>query len=332
MRGRTEGDIGDLILAFWSQRGVLGGETARRRLAEVVCVLLDESGEVVGVNSVYEGAVGLIGGRNFYVYRVLLSPEVADAADEMLLAAYDALDAEFASSGSGPVGICVVVPPELLGAEPEAIWPETQLLYAGTQPDGSQVRIRYFGDATISPGMPESPTQAAWAQQDHSLHEGHRIVLIGETDAVTDRDVLELWVREGAMLREEAERRTDEVLMVAIGPGDELAGVSTAYIRPNEQLGLDLWHYRTYVAPDHRMENLSLNLLWSSRDHLRDRFVAGDDTRAPGMLMEVENEFLKSYYNTGYWVISDFTFIGESERGAHARVHYFPGARVPEPG
>jgi hypothetical protein len=110
-----------------------------------------------------------------------------------------------------------------------------------------------------------------------------------------------------------------------------IAGVSTVYLQRNPQLRLDLWYYRTYVAADHRMSFLALWLLWASRDHLRKRFESGEDTRPPGMIMEVENEFLKSYYTRGYWEVSHFVFIAESELGAHVRVHYFPGARAPAP-
>jgi hypothetical protein len=278
--------------------------------------------------SVEEQAVPLIGGRRFWVYRADAPPWEAEG-EEAFNDAFGKLDADFQSDTSGPVGVCVYVSdPEAIRAHPEALWERTNLIYAGTAPDGAHVRISYFREATIAPGMPGSPTQAGWLKEDHSLAAGHRIVLLAETDAVSTDDVLEMWTREDAMPPAEAQRRVHEVLMVALDESDRVAGVSTVFLARNTQLGLDLWYYRTYVVVDHRMENLSLNLVWASRDHLRDRFVSGEDTRAPGMLMEVENPFLQSYYNTGYWVVSDFSFIGEDELG-HVRVHYFPGARVP---
>jgi hypothetical protein len=331
IRGHVEG-WGDQILDFWSTHGALEGEEAHRRLADVVCVLLDDSGEIVGVNSVYEEAIPLIGGRSFYVYRVFLLPEGAPAGNEMFIAAYEALDAEFRADRSGPVGMCLALAGEQVAGQPEAIWPDTHLLYAGTQPDGSQLRIRYFYDATIEAGQPNAPNTDEWIAQDHSMPEGYRIEPLADTDLATVDDVVALWVGENAMPEEEARRRVDEVLMVAISPDGALAGVSTVYVQRNTQLGMDLWHYRTYVAADHRMSFLALWLLWATRDHLRERFEGGADTRAPGMLMEIENDFLKTYYTRGYWEVSHFVFIGESERGAHVRVHYFPGAMAPVPG
>jgi hypothetical protein len=278
--------------------------------------------------SVEERTLPLIGGRRFWDYRGDPGPWEEKGA-EPFNAAFETLNAEHQADRSGPVGMSVQVEPEAARRRTGAIWPETELVYAGTLPEGHQLRIRYFDEATIGPGMPESPTQAQWRTADHSLREGHRVVPLADTDAAGPDDVLALWARENAVPEQEARRRVHEVLMVGLDPDDRVAAVSTVYLQRNAQLGLDLWHYRTYVAQEHRMGNMSLQLLWATRDHLRERYETGKDTRAPGMLMEVENDFLKTYYNTGYWVISDFWFIGETQLGAHVRVHYFPGAQAP---
>jgi hypothetical protein len=235
------------------------------------------------------------------------------------------------ANGSGPIGVCVRVPAAEAGHRPEAYWPETHLLYAGLGPEGSQLRIRYFTEARIGPGMPNTPTNDEWDAADHSLGEGYRIVPMGETDVIGPDDVLAMWEREAAMPAPEAQRRVHEVLMVGLDPRDQVVAVATAFLMRNRQLGLDLWHYRTYVSNDHRMGNMAIQLLWASRDQLRDRYVSGEDSRGSGLIMEIENEFLKSYYVAGYWRLSEFWFIGESENGAHVRVHYFPGATVPAP-
>jgi hypothetical protein len=279
--------------------------------------------------SVEEQALPLIGGRRFWVYRG--DPPAGEReAEERFNAAYEELDARHASNPSDPIGLCVPVSdPELMRRHPEAVWPETKLLYAGTEEDGTQLRIRYFYDATIGPGLPSSPSVAQSEAQDYSLPQGYRIEPLAETDAATPDDVLDLWTRERAMPEAEARRRVHEVLMVALDPSAQVAAVSTVYLERNPQLRLDLWHYRTFVAAEHRMSHLAVRLLWASRDHLRERFLNGQDSRAPGMITETENKFLKSYYNRAFWVISDFDFIGEAPNESHVRVHYFPGAKAP---
>ena len=118
-----------------------------------------------------------------------------------------------------------------------------------------------------------------------------------------------------------------EVLVVTMLDG-ELVGVSTAYLQRNSQLRMDLWHYRGFVAAAHRASDIALTQSLIGRDHLKARFVSGEDTRGAGIVYEIENEALKSI-NNAIWLPTDYTFVGENERGDHVRVHYFPGAPAP---
>ena len=152
VRGRLSDRHAEEITGFWAAHGALTGAAAQERLAEVVCVLRDSAGGVIGVNSVFDEPVALIANRRFWVYRRFLGPE-ADDGDEvaMVLAAFEALATGHAPGDGGPVGLCLYVEdPEFLRRHPEAVWPQTDLLYAGYLPDGRQVRIRYFDDALIA--------------------------------------------------------------------------------------------------------------------------------------------------------------------------------------
>jgi hypothetical protein len=206
---------------------------------------------------------------------------------------------------------------------PGATWLYPSSRYAGYLADGRQVRIRYFEGARIGP---------AREAFDFPLTLDHSYVItpFAEQDAVDANAVVEMWTRQRAMREEEAQRRVDEVVAIATREG-ELVGVGTAYIEHNAQLRMDLWYFREFVATEHRASRVGWALSLVSRDHLAQRFVGGHDTRAPGVLMEVENEGLKEHLDFGYWSMTDFTFIGENERGDHVRVHYFPGALAPGP-
>jgi hypothetical protein len=168
-------------------------------------------------------------------------------------------------------------------------------------------------------------------ESDWPLADGYRIVALADQSDVGPDDVLALWEREASVPAEEGRRRVHETLLVGLHEEGELAGVVTAYIQRNDQLGMDLWYFRAFVADAHRMSGLAVNFLFAVRDHLRERFASGRDTRAGGILGEVENEGLKTHFDEAVWLPSDFTFIGENERGDHVRVHYFPGARAPDP-
>src|SRR4051812_9116764 len=125
--------------------------------------------------SLEEQALPLIGGRRFWGY-----PSDArlgeKEGDERLNATFEELDALYRRDRSGPIGLCVPFSdPELMRRLPEAIWPETKLLYAGTDGNGTQLRLRYFHDATVGPGLPNSPSVAESEAQDYSLPPGYRM-------------------------------------------------------------------------------------------------------------------------------------------------------------
>ncbi len=163
------------------------------------------------------------------------------------------------------------------------------------------------------------------------LDERYRIALFAETGDVSEQAVIDLWTREHAVPAAEAQGRVHEVLCVGLERDEGVVGVSTAYLQRNRQLGMDLWHFRLFVASAHRMSKLAVLLALTSRDHLQDGFVTGRDTRGSGVLYEVENEGLKRYRNQALMLPVEFTFIGQNPRGDHVYVRYFPGAEAPRP-
>jgi|GEM_PF-2136692 len=267
--------------------------------------------------------VNLVGARRFWVYRGEHDPADFDAAERRLSAAFEALAADFDAEAGGPIGLCVPISSRtLLDAHPEAVWQRSQLMYAGYLAGGEQVRIRYFDDAPIALGANAN-------HGDTRLEPGLRVLPFAEQDVVGPEDVIALWQREGVLGLEEAKRRVHEVLLVGVTDDGQLAGISSTYLQRNAQLGMFLWYYRAFVANSHRGSNLALNLAMRGRDLLRERFVSGTDRRGAGAIYEVENPGLKSYFNLATWQPTEFTFIGESEHGAHVRVHFFPGAEAP---
>lgn len=142
-------------------------------------------------------------------------------------------------------------------------------------------------------------------------------------------EVADLWIREGALGEEKARERVGDVVICAVDRDDGVVGVSTAWLQDNGHLGMRMWNYRTFVARAHRQGDIAFLLLHVTRDELAERYASGADTRASGILMEVQNEVLKRTRNRGMWETSRFAFIGEDERGAHHRVFYFPGAEAP---
>lgn len=279
------------------------------------------------MSSLRDETIPLVG-RRFWVYP---APS-ADLDAEEFNRTFEALQKDFEPGGAGPVGLGVMVSNrELMERRPEAVWPETELLFAGYTPEGEQVRIRYFWGATIGPGLPDSPSLDAAIAQDTPLEAHYRIEPLAESDAVGPEDVIALWEREGVLPGPMARERVKQVNLVAIGGEREVAGVSTVYLEHNQQLRMDLWHYRTFVGSAHRHTNVARHLISGNRDLLQSRFAGGEDTRAPGMIFALEHVGMQRHLNTALWAHSRFVFIGEDHHGWHVRVYYFPGARVPLP-
>ncbi len=331
VRGRLSDQLADEILAFWAGHQALPEEAARRRLPEVVCVARDAAGKVAGVNSVFAEDVSTIGGRSFWVYRSLIAESGAGAWPELFNEAFAAVEREFETSREGPVGLCVGIAERAeMELRPEAVWEDTALTFAGYTQEGVQLRIRYFDDATIGPGLPNSPTQSERREAEYPLEDRYSLAPFQEAD-VDPEDVLDLWRREQVLTEAQATQRIHDVHLVATERDGGVVGVSSAYLKRNEQLRMNLWYYRAYVSKAHRESSLAAHLAVQGRDVLEDRFVSGGDTRAPGIVYEVENDGVKRYFNRGLWLHMDFIFIGENQRGDHVRVHWFPGARVPPP-
>lgn len=160
------------------------------------------------------------------------------------------------------------------------------------------------------------------------LDPGQRIELLSDS-AIRREAIVSLWTRDQALTTEAARRRVDEVLFVAIDDRDGPVAVSSVQLRNIERLRMDLWYYRTYVAADHRASSLAWVLMYITIDHLRDRYVSGEDTQGAGMFMAVQNRALKTSRDAGMWPRSKFGFVGEDSKGAHLRVLYFPGAEAP---
>jgi hypothetical protein len=160
----------------------------------------------------------------------------------------------------------------------------------------------------------------------------YSVHVFAEQDTVGPQDVIELWNREAALDPVEAECRLSEVLLIATEDDGSLAGVSTTYLKYNEQLQAELWHFRVFVAGAHRQSGLAIELARTARDHLCGRYTSGAEPRGIGILFEVESQILKHYIPQAVWPHTQFVFIGENARGDHVRVFYFPGALAPEPG
>jgi hypothetical protein len=171
------------------------------------------------------------------------------------------------------------------------------------------------------------------AASDHgiALPERYEIRPFSEVDEVSGENVVAFWEREGAVKGPEARVRLQEVLLVATERDQGLVGVCSAYLQHNQQLRLEMWHFRAFVAKAHRRSTIAILLALRGRDTISARFVSGEDSRAPGIVYEVDSPILRRTFREAVWPRTHFTYIGENANGSDVRVHWFPGAQAPLP-
>jgi hypothetical protein len=251
---------------------------------------------------------------------------------DMFNDAFDALEQEFKASGGGPIGVCRLVADEQeIARRPEAIWPDEGLIFAGHLPDGAQVMVRWFWEATTEPGLPNSLTLDQALAMDWSIDDRYSVEPYSG-DADVAKGILAMWARESAVQpQEEAQRRVHEAINVVMDRDEGVVAVSTAFVQRSPQLDLNLWYFRTFVSTPHRNTHVATQLTMHNRDLLEQRFASGEDTRAAGVAFELENQGMRKYLNTAIWQPVNFIYVGDNDRGIPVRVHYFPGARVPPP-
>lgn len=154
------------------------------------------------------------------------------------------------------------------------------------------------------------------------------IVRKADKNALKQRAV-ERWLADGVISPAEAERRSDQLLLVATHVADEtIAGMATTYLETARRLALPLWHMRAYVAPEYRRHEIGFQMLLETVKYHRERFASGKDTRGLGLYMEIENPHIKQHRNQALWPLSGLAFVGVNAKGDHCRVSYFEGARL----
>ena len=328
VRGSLDSRRAAAVVRFLAEHGGVEEADAREELDRVVCLSLAPGGELEGLSSVESATVQPVGGVRLWLHRSVMAPGALEAEDPMIAAGLDLLEDAFEPDGGGPIGVCQVIG-DRDRMRREAVCPRTGLLHAGFLEDGSQLRVRYFDQASIGPrATPLAPVEER--RRPPPLDQRYRIEPIEQGSAGPD-DVLALWAREGAVPAGDAERRVHEVDLVAVDQADGVVGVCSSYLQRNNRLRMDMRYFRAFVAAEHRRSSLAFVLALKGREHLEGMRASGADARADGILYEVESELLKRYRNEANWAATDFTYIGETDQGAHVRVHYFPGARVPLP-
>lgn len=151
---RDVSHIGGQVLEIWRTNAGPVGEEAIERLRQLVFVVRNDRGNVVGMSTAFKAYVKRL--RNhFFALRLMLVPDyrVPGLTSKLLVATRDFLESIHGlEEANKAIGILTLVENDRLKEKRnEAVWPASRMVYIGNSGDGHHIRVYYFKGARILP-------------------------------------------------------------------------------------------------------------------------------------------------------------------------------------
>ena len=152
--GKDADALRDPVLAIWRRNGGPTGDDTSERLRQLVFVLKNADGEVVGMSTAFKAHIKRL--RNyFYVIRLMLVPgyRIPGLTSRLLVSTRDFLESiHEQESTNRAIGIITLVENQRIREKRnEAIWPASGMVYIGNSGAGHPIRVYYFRGARIQP-------------------------------------------------------------------------------------------------------------------------------------------------------------------------------------
>lgn len=141
-------------------------------------------------------------------------------------------------------------------------------------------------------------------------------------------EVIDLWTVAGGLSESEAQRRIPELVFIVKHKSGRVAGVSTAVKTYVSQLNNYLFAYRSLILPEFRAPALDTQLIVRSKELLQEAARIEKENNCVGIIVIVQNEWIKQEWRQAKWSGADMLYIGNSPEGHHLRVGYFKGAKI----
>ncbi|MEM7053298.1 MAG: hypothetical protein AAF446_02000 [Pseudomonadota bacterium] len=150
-----------------------------------------------------------------------------------------------------------------------------------------------------------------WQQDEPDLHD-EVIAFWREHGAITDPKIA-------------ADRVKQIVWLTRSTNVGEIAAVCTVMKRRIDDLGQDLYYYRTFVAPAYRDGLVVRRLLIKASSLLEEWSRKHPEQGAAGMYLELENTIFSKHLRQAVWPRRglEYVYIGKTPRGLERRVLWF---------
>jgi hypothetical protein len=151
---RDVSDIRDQVLSIWKDHGGPTGNDATARLNQIVWVVKNSGGSVVGLSTAYKVYIKQL--RNhLFATRLLLVPQyrIPGLTSKLFVETRDFLESiHSGDEQEQAIGVITLVEnPRMKEYRNEAVWPASGMVYIGNSQEGHHIRVYYFKDARIAP-------------------------------------------------------------------------------------------------------------------------------------------------------------------------------------
>lgn len=152
--GKDIAPISAEVRTIWEEHGGPVGTKADARLRQLVFVVKDPNGRVVGISTAFKAYIARL--RNhFYAIRLMIVPDfrVPGLSSKLLVSTRDFLESiHGVEETDRAIGIITMVENAMLKEHRnEAVWPASGMVYIGNSAEGHHIRVYYFKGARIIP-------------------------------------------------------------------------------------------------------------------------------------------------------------------------------------
>jgi len=140
------------VKALWEKYGAIEeDEIMEKRAKQVVYVIKNQEGEVGGVSTVRPVQAAFLNNHFFYEFRCFIAPPFrAPGLDTLFAVKTKSFLESLPGSGEKFKGMLMIIEnQELKNQRTKAIWPGSEMVFAGYSPRGHHIRVGYFKGARI---------------------------------------------------------------------------------------------------------------------------------------------------------------------------------------
>lgn len=138
--------------------------------------------------------------------------------------------------------------------------------------------------------------------------------------------IINLWISEGVLTKEDADKRVNEVICVALDDNLEVVAICSGSPIYSDQLKDWFLYYRHFTSPKFREKKLSIDMFYAAKEFFnKNRKV--NDVELKGLYIVYESQIYNKHY-TKFINDHDVVLVGWTPNNNQIRVSFFDDAQI----